>query len=335
MIMNHLAQKTEQYLQTILPGLAGVLRPAPKAMLGRLPHYLTRYTLFVLPIAMREVLLAIAPEGGTVGDVKKVLGNLAKLTGLPVLYVTEAVKPYERQRLIKAGLEFVVPGSQLFAPTLGLALREQYARTRRATTDQLSPSAQAMLIRFLLGRTGPVEPATAVAGTIGYTAMTATRAVRELSEFNLMRSHKKGRTTLIELADGPAEIWVRAKPFMRNPVLRLEYPRHRMVQCGRELMRLAGLDALSCLTMLAEPRRHVWAVYQNDWPTIQQEIVPGDGFDDERESVQVWAYPPTLGCDKATVDPLSLIMTLADNHDDRVRMAVDELETKLWLASEG
>jgi hypothetical protein len=44
---------------------------------------------------------------------------------------------------------------------------------------------------------------------------------------------------------------------------------------------------------------------------------------------QLWAYSPALGPERATVDPLSLILSLQDSTDDRVRMALDELKEQL------
>ncbi|MNF19360.1 hypothetical protein D3C80_2240900 [compost metagenome] len=53
----------------------------------------------------------------------------------------------------------------------------------------------------------------------------------------------------------------------------------------------------------------------------------------ERESealqLQIWRYPPVDYQSGAVVDPLSLILSLQAEHDDRVRQAVEELEEQL------
>jgi hypothetical protein len=47
--------------------------------------------------------------------------------------------------------------------------------------------------------------------------------------------------------------------------------------------------------------------------------------------VQVWRYETGMKAKQSTVDPLSLWLSLRDNRDDRVQMALDEIEEKfLW-----
>jgi hypothetical protein len=48
-------------------------------------------------------------------------------------------------------------------------------------------------------------------------------------------------------------------------------------------------------------------------------------------AVQVWRYEPGMQAKKKTVDPLSLWLSLRDNRDDRIQMALDEIKEKfLW-----
>lgn len=44
---------------------------------------------------------------------------------------------------------------------------------------------------------------------------------------------------------------------------------------------------------------------------------------------QVWSYTPALVPSEPTVDPLSLTLSLQDNADDRVQIALDELQGKI------
>lgn len=322
-----LALRAEVYLQSILAGMVGVVQPALPELRKRLPHYLIdRFDLWSVPIAGESILLAVACEASSVGDTRKMLARLAEITGMHVIYVVEAVQSYQRKRLIDAGVEFLVPDSQFFAPRLGVVLRNQFAAQRRQPTEQMSPSAQAILISLLLSNGLMPVTASAVARGIGYAGMTATRAVRELHASSLIRLHREGRTNRIALVEDRVRTWELAKPRMRNPVLRVEYPRHATVANAR----LAGLDALSQLTMLAEPKRHVWAISQADWSALTKRVIPPGGTENDGESVQIWAYPPTLGGDGTTVDPLSLLLTLDGNSDERVEMAIKELEMKLW-----
>ena len=44
---------------------------------------------------------------------------------------------------------------------------------------------------------------------------------------------------------------------------------------------------------------------------------------------QVWSYTPALVPGEPTVDPLSLTLSLQDNADDRIQIALDELQRKI------
>jgi hypothetical protein len=333
-LMSPLVLKAKTYLQSLLGGIVGVVQPAFPELRKQLPHYLLdRFDLWSVRIAGEDILLAVTSEESkvitSVGDIKKMLARLAELSGMPVLYVVDAVQSYQRKRLIEAGVEFLVPDSQFFAPSLGVVLRDQFAIQRSQPTDQMSPSAQAILISVLLYDWKDPVPASVVAKVMGYTGMTATRAVRELQSHGLVRLHREGRTNQIALIEDRARTWELARPIMRNPVLRVVYPRHATMENCRNLLRLAGLGALSQLTMLAEPKHSVWAISQADWPAVGNDVIPHDGAENEGESVQIWAYPPTLGGEIA-VDPLSLLLTLDGQNDERVEMAIKELEMNLW-----
>jgi hypothetical protein len=335
-LMSPLAFKAEAYLRSILRDMVGVMQPAPKELRKRLPHYLLdRFDLWPVPIAGEPILLAVASEENnqvltSTGDTKRMLATVAELSGMPVLYVVEAVQSYQRKRLIDAGVEFLVPDSQFFAPSLGVVLRNQFATQRSQPSEQMSPSTQAVLISLLLSDRKMPVTASSVAKDIGYTGMTATRAVRELQSYGLVRLHREGRTNQIALVEDRARTWELAKPLMRSPVLRVEYPRHATMENCRHLLRLAGLDALSQLTMLAKPKQYAWAISQADWSTVVKEVDPPDGAENAGEYVQIWAYPTTLGGHGTTVDPLSLLLTLDGDNDERVQMAIEELEMKLW-----
>ena len=44
---------------------------------------------------------------------------------------------------------------------------------------------------------------------------------------------------------------------------------------------------------------------------------------------QLWSYSPALMPDATTVDPLSLALSLQQNADDRIQLALDELKGHL------
>ena len=93
-----------------------------------------------------------------------------------------ALASYERKRLIEQKVPFLVPGNQLYLPDLGINLREYFRKPPVAPDTALSPATQAMLIIVLLRKPWRAEwqPAEVV-NELGYTAMTLSLAVKELT----------------------------------------------------------------------------------------------------------------------------------------------------------
>jgi len=99
-----------------------------------------------------------------------------------VVYVTDALASYERRRLIEQKVPFLVPSNQLYLPNLGIDLREYFRKPPTAPETALSPATQAMLIAVLLRKPWcPEWQPAEVLGSLGYTPMTLSRAVKELT----------------------------------------------------------------------------------------------------------------------------------------------------------
>lgn len=297
-----------------------------------LPYFLKdAFQFSEIELLGQPIVLAVGrPEiKRTLSDVRTWLNRVRELAGGPAIYVTEALASYERRRLIELKVPFIVPGNQLYVPDLGLDLRE-YFRQRATTVEALSPSAQAMLIAALLRDVWEEEwrPAK-TAAELGYTPMTLSRVIKELTGAGLASLHAEGRSRWLRMAGPPLAIWERAKPALRTPIRNTfwvtdytalaNYPR-----------RLAGISALARHSMLAEPRWPVYAISTADWKAATKAGVrelpePEAGA----QEWQVWSYTPALVPGEPTVDPLSLTLSLQDNADDRVQIALDELQGKI------
>ena len=96
--------------------------------------------------------------------------------------------------------------------------------------------------------------------------------------------------------------------------------------------RWAGESALARQTMVNEPQQPVLAMTAE----VEQRTKQAGIFFEPREiadgiAVQVWRYEPGMQVKEKTVDPLSLWLSLRVNRDDRIQMALDEIEEKfLW-----
>jgi hypothetical protein len=163
-------------------------------------------------------------------------------------------------------------------------------------------------------------------GELGYTAMTLSRAVKELTAAGLATLRIEGRARWLHTERTAAETWERAKPMLRSPVKRRVWVLPPTKSKPRPL-RLAGLSALARFSMLSEPQWPTYAVAQAEWKAATLA-----GFETLPEPLpgacewELWHYSPALVRDSDTVDPLSLTLSLQGNQDERVQLALDELK---------
>jgi len=215
---------------------------------------------------------------------------------------------------------------------MGMILNERFGAEPRRKQAIASPATQALLVWFLnhhpVSQTWhPFEEA----AVLGYAGMTATRAVRELVQFNLFELEVRGRAKHLKLSGGLRELWGRAKPHLRSPVLRTLWTYDRRI-LEVDGVRWAGESALARLTLLNEPRQPVIAMTAEAAQQARQAGI----FFEPREiadgvAVQVWRYTPAMHAKEKGVDSLSLWLSLQDNRDDRIQMALDDIEEKfLW-----
>lgn len=164
------------------------------------------------------------------------------------------------------------------------------------------------------------------ATTLRYTAMTVSRAVKELTEADIGEIRREPRARSLHFAGGPAEVWDKAKPFLRSPVKRAiqSLPAGTLRPAK---MPIAGLSALAEQTNLAEPQRPVRAVTSRQWLSATRAgLAPLPEPISGTVEWQVWTYDPGLGTSRKIVDPLSLTLSLQGESDERVQLALEELK---------
>ncbi len=319
----------QAYLHETL-GIAPKVRAWPGA--GKLPYFLQgAFEVRELKLLDRPILLAIDRQQTKPGmaNIRGQLDKLRQLSGLPVVYVTRALASYERKRLIEQKVPFIVPGNQLYLPDAGIDLREYFRQRSPIPDTTLSPATQAMLITVLLRKPWRTEwqPAEVI-NRLGYTAMTLSRAIKELTAAGIGTLRTEARVRWLHMERSAAATWDHAKPLLRSPIKRRFWaqptpglkPPH---------VRLAGLSALAHYSMLAEPQSPVYAISPARWQAATQagiEILP-EQLPGACEW-QLWHYNPALVPESEAVDPLSLTLSLQGDTDDRVQVALDELKER-------
>ena len=103
-----------------------------------------------------------------------------------------------------------------------------------------------------------------VTAALGYTPMTLSRVVKELTATGLVSAYTVGRSRWLRMTLPPQQAWVRAKPLLRPPVKRTVWVLAEDSVVNR-LGRLAGLSALAHYSMLTEPKWPVYVLSAKEW----------------------------------------------------------------------
>ena len=99
--------------------------------------------------------------------------------------------------------------------------------------------------------------------------------------------------------------------------VKADIPSHKEVLATSK----AGANALAENTMLSEALPEIYAASLTDFRKGNYEIVLADEAD---IVLQLWRYRPNI-LGESGIDPLSLAISLKDDKDERVQMAIDEL----------
>ena len=305
------------------------VKVTPWSGADRLPHFLKeRYRFAQTELLGLHVLLAIDidPEEQSPATVRKHMDLLQTKQHADLIYVRAQVMAYNRKRLIEQKVPFIVPGNQMYLPTLGIDMREHFRRLREQTPT-FSPSTQVVVLYALLRDAGQVLIPTEMAPRLGYSAMTMTRAFDELEAANLAEVTVRGRERRLRFVGGRKEIWEKAQPFLRSPVnKRLLIRRTGSARDGIH----AGLTALAHYSMLAPPPHATFALSREDWQAFRKrhKIIEVPAQDPDASEIEVWWYPPALFAEQSTVDRLSLYLSLKADQDERTETALQEMMEK-------
>lgn len=320
-------QKLERY---VFETLEVSLKPVPWQGIGDLPLFLQhQYSYMEIQLLGNSFLLMVDEEME-----EKSPANLRKHTDIlrshwsgEIIYVRDRIASYNRKRLIQYKIPFIIPGNQMYLPTLALDLREHF-RTLRHETKSFTPSTQALLVYILLngrGLTG-INPSQ-MAKKLNYSSMTMTRAFDELESAELVIRTSKGKECFFQLNGSSKEVWSKSMAFLQTPVkkrLHLASPSLSILPGPR-----AGLSALCDYSMLSQPPVPVIAISKHEYNVHKgsNNIVVVPEYETAAIDVEIWSYVPNLLAVGEVVDPLSLWLSLKEQSetDERIEDALEQL----------
>jgi len=326
--MPALEKRLTDYLESIT-GSAPLLRDDPGAAGSRLPLYLReRYQLRRLGLFRRECLLALEAPGWDTGSPAEYAAHTQTMQTQflePVTLVIPQVASYARNRMVRAGTPFIVPGSQLFMPFMMVDLRERFAAAGMEAGLIVTPAAQCILLYHLLRKPLQGMPLRDIAKLTGYSAMMVTRVKDEWEANGLCQTERVGRSVVVKFVAGGRELWQMAEPHFTAPVKKTHWIRRD--QPGLPAL-AAGFTALSRATLMEDDLIPTWALPRAAFRSMLAKGIlrAVSGPEEANARIEEWSYDPALLSDGSCVDPLSLFLCLRGDGDDRVQQ---QLQTVL------
>lgn len=278
------------------------------------------YDLYKLTLIQNEyIVLKQKHEIPKMANLKKHIEIVSKLSELPIILCSETITPLLRSNLIKNKIQFIIPGKQLFIPYSGIVLNERYTPIYEKR-ERFSAIGQLLFIALCYNRELANNSYTQIAIQLGIDKMSVSRATRELHDFGIINVIKTGNAKFIELDADGKELFNKGKSFLITPVQKtiLTYEDNLKAKIT------SGLSALSSLTMLSENTKTFAAkkTTRNNIEELSAEYKDEDGVC----RLELWKYTPELFAADGIVDFISLYASLMDIQDERVQIALDEME---------
>ena len=169
--------------------------PVPSNYLDSLPLYIREsYRFYFVRLYNHSFVLAEIRKEDSFSNlqIEKHLGIIRSALNKKVALVSEGMSAINRKRFIEKGIDFVVPGKQLFLPDMLIDLKETFSDSRmNKKKDKLLPSSQYILLYHILHRYNEIQikdlSFKELAERMGYTQMAISKAVENLKYYDLCK----------------------------------------------------------------------------------------------------------------------------------------------------
>jgi hypothetical protein len=254
----------------------------------------------------------------TPAKLKKYIAFLANYFNIPVVYVSSNLGVHDAERLIAQQVPFIVPKKHLYLPFIATILSPEKNNTV-IHREYLCLCAQLILTGVLLKKIASPVTIAGATDSLPFSRPAVIAALDELEYFGLGHKEKlpAGRKIVFRFTQTGKALWNEAQEFLRNPCKQTvginELPEDWNVIP-------AGADALAQVTMLSEMPPSIFAIELAEFRKMECKTVPKDIAEIQ---LQLWLYPPAIFGENK-IDTLSLTLSLKNDPDDRVQIAIEE-----------
>lgn len=257
---------------------------------------------------------------------------ILKATRRIPVFIFKSLRLYQRNGLIKHNLAFVVPGSQIYIPTIMIKLEERDV-VAKEYAEKFSKSTQVVYAYLLLNPETEINTRR-LAEQLDYSATTVSRALQELYDRELM--NKEGsRTRAQYLIPDRRRYWENGKRLLFNPISDSHIFTQNRINYDTGLLYKSSFTALEDLSESYGTDRDEYSyfacfdkcfseVYNNQIPLFPTMTPKDTAF------IETMVYDPSLLTNTAALDPVSLYAYFLDKDDKKALAELDKIiERKL------
>lgn len=326
----------KKYINEVI-GLRVAIKPFE--MKGQLPLYLIEsYDFNIIQIEQRK-LLALTLKNShnfTIGQLEKHQQNIKKQFDLTTVFVFDQLEAYNRKRLVEQKIGFIVPFKQLFIPEFLVDFRE-IGLTVKTKTKQLTPTGQLLVLLYILDKYNHKQLESIsfkeLASLINVKPMEITRAAANLNDLDLIDING-AKDKRIQFKFPRHELWQHAtnEKLFVQPVAKTIYTDTLPNGCVLK----TNASALPEYTDMNPSQQIYYALDKNDYATLKKDPAFKTSPFEDRYGIEIWKYNPAFLSEVAepeehVVDPLSLYLSLREEKDARIEMALDQIIDKyIW-----
>lgn len=295
-----------------------------------LPNFIcARYYLKLVELERKEVVFVFPKnELEPVNTVKKHIERINQTVGTIAVLVPQKLTYRYKEYLIRDHIPFIVDKKQIYLPFLAVYLQER-CDDYTVPTGNILPSAQMLLLHYIYKGCGTLQLSEATKA-LGLSAMSVSRASRQLNEMNILKLRLKGVSNYLISEKKPRELYELAQKVLVNPVKRTIYVKKSEI---KESLLLSGYSALSEYSMINPSKIEYFAA--NSVANLKQAKSNILENADDQCAVELWRYDPAKLFGSECVDPLSLALSLRNDHDERTEEAVGKMLKQVWRDIDG
>ena len=272
------------------------------------------YTAYIENI--RCIVIIPIEELPTLPSLKKQIQKIRVIDDVPVVLYSKTISFYRRKSLLENHIPFITD-KQVFLPFIGTLLVNE--KEPEKIKDKFVYSTQLLFLAYMYNHEKKAYVSD-LSKYLPFSAMTLSRAVKQLEMTDLFLVYKVGVNKVIESKYSYKELFERIQHYLLTPVRQVGYMDQSLVT---DYMILAGESALSEISMLNPSRIKTYAVYEKDFDKTQliDELIDPD----VQVKVEIWAYDPQLFTHTNIADTLSIVLSLKENKDERIEKILEDI----------